>query len=80
MYLHIGNNFMLHSDSILIMLDRSIFGFKVNEKFFKRLSRSKKVKRICGNQEAKSVIIATDGTAYITNVGIRTIKKRFLNK
>ena len=80
MYLHIGNNFMLYSENIITMLDRTIFNFKVNEKFFKRLYKLKKVVKICGKEEIKSVIITTNGTAYVTNVSIRTLTKRFKNK
>ncbi len=76
MYLHIGNNFMLYSKNIIAMMDKSIFGFKVNEKYIQRLYKRKRVVRICNKDEIKSVVLTDDGLCYITNISVRTLVKR----
>lgn len=76
MYLHIGNNYMLYSENIIAMMDKALFSFKANEKFLQRMYKLKKVIRICGKDEIKSVILTADGTGYITNISMRTLVKR----
>lgn len=74
MFVHIGNDYVLQSETIISIIDRNLINSSsITKKMIKNTSKNNKIKGTKRN--AKSIVITKDYIYYST-LSVATLKKR----
>lgn len=81
MYLHIGKDFILNSKHIIAIFNIDyVKNTKEYKDLYKSLEENKSIINICNDKQKSFILIEKNKIkkAYITNISVNTILKRFL--